>query len=75
LPRPTPPPDPTPQPAFITLPKRATSIGLDARVTPLDLPGDAEVGATEHRVPAIAFPKSDRLDARGADDAYGDVRA
>jgi hypothetical protein len=48
---------------------RASSIGLDAPVTPLDAPGDTEVGATEHRVPAIAFPKSDPLDAPGAGDA------
>jgi sugar/nucleoside kinase (ribokinase family) len=38
----------------------------------MDPPGDAEVGATEQRVPAIAFPKSDRVDASGAGDAYGD---
>jgi hypothetical protein len=31
-----------------------------------------EVGATEQRVPAIAFPKSDRLAAPVAGDAYGD---
>jgi hypothetical protein len=41
-------------------------------VTPLDPPGDAEVGATQQRVPAIAFAKSDRVDAPGAGDAYGD---
>ena len=49
---------------------RANTIGVDARVRPMDPPGDAEVGATEQRVPAIAFPKSDRVDASGAGDAY-----
>ena len=29
----------------------------------MDPPGDTEVGATEQRVPAIVFPKSDRVDA------------
>jgi len=38
----------------------------------VDPTGDAEVGATEQRVPVIAFPKSDRVDASGAGDAYGD---
>jgi hypothetical protein len=38
----------------------------------MDPPGDAEVRATEQRVPAIAFPKSDRVDGSGAGDAYGD---
>ncbi len=51
---------------------RANTIGVDSRVTPLDPPGDAEVDATEQRVPPIAFPKSDRVDASGAGDAYGD---
>jgi len=39
----------------------------------MDPPGDAEVGATEQRVPAIAFPKSDRLAAPVAGDGYGDI--
>src|SRR5207248_7020310 len=56
----------------IALPlQRANTIGVDARVIPLDPPGDAEAGATEQRVPAIAFPKSDRLAAPVAGDAYG----
>jgi hypothetical protein len=38
----------------------------------MDPAGDAEVGATEQRVPAIAFRTSDRLDVPGAGDAYGD---
>jgi hypothetical protein len=50
----------------------ANTIGVDARVTPMDPPDDAEVGATEQRVPAIAFPKSNRLAAPAAGDAYGD---
>ena len=49
----------------------ASGIGVDARVRPMDPPGDAEVGATEQRVPAIAFPKSDRLAAPVAGDGYG----
>ena len=55
--------------------QRANTIVVDPRVTPMDPPGDAEVGATEQRVPAIAFPKSDRVDASGAGDAYGDGAA
>jgi hypothetical protein len=42
-------------------------------VTPLDPPSDAEVGATEQRIPATAFPKSDRVDAPEAGDPYGDA--
>jgi hypothetical protein len=38
----------------------------------MDPPGDAEVGATEQRVPAIAFSNSDRVDASGAGDADGE---
>jgi hypothetical protein len=53
----------------------ANTIGVDARVIPLDPPGDAEAGATEHHLPAIAFTKSDRLAAPVAGDAYGDEAA
>jgi hypothetical protein len=59
---------------MVTVLDRASSIGVDARLTPLDPPGDAEGGATEQRILVIAFPESDRRDAPGAGDAYGDVR-
>jgi hypothetical protein len=42
--------------------RTATSIGVDARLTPLDPPGDAEAVATEQRDRVIAFPESDRPD-------------
>jgi hypothetical protein len=41
-------------------------------VTPLDPRGGSKAVATGQPVPVIAFPKSDRLDAPGAGDAYGD---
>ena len=53
---------------------RATTIGVDAGAT-AEFPGQLESVATGQRVRAIAFPKSNRLDAPGAGDAYGDVGA
>jgi hypothetical protein len=50
-------------PRYPRLPLRANNIVVDARVTPLDPPGGAEVDATVQRVPAIAFAKSDRFAA------------
>ncbi len=58
-----------------TLPRvmqRASSIGVDACVDTSGFAGEYESVATEERVPVIALPKSDRVDAPGAGDAYGD---
>jgi hypothetical protein len=57
---------------MVTVLDRASSISVDARLTPLDPPGDAEDGATEQRILVIAFLESDRRDAPGAGDPYGD---
>jgi hypothetical protein len=56
------------------LPHGATRIGVDARVKPLDPRGNSKAIASEQRDPVIAFQKSDRVDAPGAGDAFGDVR-